>query len=96
MHYASDTVMYLWRAHNHVNKRLSGDVTEDPTMPKRQFPPSFLCDNCQDDNGAWDSRTVLRFLLQYYTNIRPHVESTNDGNSIRNSITFNNKFTTAN
>lgn len=82
--------MYLWRAHNHVNKRLAGDVTEDPSMPKRQFPASFLCDSCQDGNGAWDSRVVLRFLLNYYTNVRPHVDISSTTDRQNQNVMFNN------
>lgn len=33
-----DAVLWLWSAHNEVNKRLAGDETEDPEFPKVQFP----------------------------------------------------------
>ncbi|KHJ75135.1 Erv1 / Alr family protein [Oesophagostomum dentatum] len=35
-----EMVMWLWRVHNFVNKRLSGYHSDDPKFPKRQFPPS--------------------------------------------------------
>uniref|UniRef100_A0A915EBI0 Sulfhydryl oxidase n=1 Tax=Ditylenchus dipsaci TaxID=166011 RepID=A0A915EBI0_9BILA len=33
-----DVVLWLWRAHNNVNKRLAGETSEDPKFPKQQFP----------------------------------------------------------
>ena len=39
-------VMWLWRAHNRVNMRLAGDVTEDPSYPKIQFPSPNMCAVC--------------------------------------------------
>ncbi|UJR23754.1 hypothetical protein I4U23_026731 [Adineta vaga] len=38
-----EAILYLWKVHNHVNKRLRADVTEDPRYPKVQFPTKFLC-----------------------------------------------------
>uniref|UniRef100_A0A0K0FWG8 Sulfhydryl oxidase n=1 Tax=Strongyloides venezuelensis TaxID=75913 RepID=A0A0K0FWG8_STRVS len=67
-----DIMMYLWRAHNIVNNRLHGDITEDPYFIKYQFPPIFLCPTCHA-GGNFSRRQVRNFLLRYYGNIKPHV-----------------------
>ncbi|CAH8474051.1 unnamed protein product [Heterobilharzia americana] len=41
-----DSVLWLSIIHNRVNKRLAGQLSEDPTAPKIQFPPVSLCPNC--------------------------------------------------
>uniref|UniRef100_A0AC35U774 Sulfhydryl oxidase n=1 Tax=Rhabditophanes sp. KR3021 TaxID=114890 RepID=A0AC35U774_9BILA len=66
-----DMMMYLWRAHNIVNNRLHGDMTEDPLFIKYQFPPLFLCPTCHS-GGNFSRRQVRNFLLRYYGNIKPH------------------------
>uniref|UniRef100_A0A9J2P841 Sulfhydryl oxidase n=1 Tax=Ascaris lumbricoides TaxID=6252 RepID=A0A9J2P841_ASCLU len=72
---ASDTMMYLWRAHNIVNRRLHTDLTEDPQFEKRQFPAPFLCPTCQVGNEHFSKKEVRRFLLRYYGNIRARISS---------------------
>jgi hypothetical protein len=52
--------------HNHVNKRLHGDETEDPKYPKIQFPSKSLCSNCQSNNN-FDLSNTIDFLLKYYS-----------------------------
>jgi len=64
-----DVVLWLWRAHNSANKRLSKDASEDPQFPKRQFPPEPLCHDCQV-NGIFLEDRVLHFMTKYYTDIR--------------------------
>ncbi|XP_022185343.2 sulfhydryl oxidase 1 [Nilaparvata lugens] len=64
-----DSVLWLWKAHNSVNQRLAGDVTEDPEHRKVQFPSAQTCAACRDDNGEWVSEEVLRFLRRMYSNI---------------------------
>ena len=41
-----DGVLWLWCAHNVVNRRLSGDTSEDPQYPKVQYPPLDQCPTC--------------------------------------------------
>ncbi|VDM59878.1 unnamed protein product [Angiostrongylus costaricensis] len=65
-----EMVMWFWRVHNFVNKRLSGALSDDPLFPKRQFPPPVLCAQCYDVSGAFDETQVLYFLRTYYGNIR--------------------------
>lgn len=68
---SSDVVLYLWRAHNIVNKRLKGDETEDPQMPKRQFPAHFLCSQCKNGENDWRQTAVLHYMTHFYVDIRP-------------------------
>ncbi|VDK56369.1 unnamed protein product [Cylicostephanus goldi] len=63
-------VMWLWRVHNFVNKRLSGYHSDDPKFPKRQFPPPVLCSQCYTPDGAFDEEEVLKFLIRYFSDIR--------------------------
>ncbi|CAN7984138.1 unnamed protein product [Ixodes hexagonus] len=71
-----DAVLWLWRAHNTVNQRLSGDRTEDPAAPKVPFPPASLCAQCRlsrrrsdsiDWNVFWNIDRTLQFLLRFYS-----------------------------
>ena len=41
-----DGVLWLWCAHNAVNRRLSGDTSEDPHFPKVQYPSPEQCPIC--------------------------------------------------
>ncbi|XP_067013587.2 sulfhydryl oxidase 2 [Anabrus simplex] len=61
-----DSILWLWRAHNNVNKRLAGDVTEDPKHPKIQFPSQESCPTCRDGSGKWVENEALVFLKQMY------------------------------
>ncbi|XP_050519822.1 sulfhydryl oxidase 2-like [Daktulosphaira vitifoliae] len=65
-----DAVLWLWKAHNQVNKRLSGDVTEDPLFPKVQFPTREHCKKCHFDNSLeWNEKEVLFYLKNIYSDI---------------------------
>ncbi|KAH7697422.1 Protein F47B7.2 c [Aphelenchoides avenae] len=73
-----DVILWLWRAHNNVNQRLSGEASEDPKFPKRQFPPASVCPECQS-NGAYHEEKIVNFMLRYYSdvkvdNVRPQPE----------------------
>uniref|UniRef100_A0A914QE45 Sulfhydryl oxidase n=1 Tax=Panagrolaimus davidi TaxID=227884 RepID=A0A914QE45_9BILA len=69
---SEDAVLYLWNAHNIVNKRLHGKPeTEDPQFLKYQFPPEFLCKDCQKSDDKFDDKKVMEFLNKYYTKIKP-------------------------
>ena len=61
-------VLWLWSAHNEVNQRLAGDLTEDQNHPKVQFPTSEYCQDCQKKTGGWDKTEVLAFFRRYYDN----------------------------
>ena len=46
---SQDAVMWLWKAHNRVNVRLQGDVSDDPAFPKAVFPAKDHCPSCYND-----------------------------------------------
>lgn len=59
-------VLWLWNAHNEVNRRLAGAETEDPVFPKTQYPPAEVCAKCQDTAGRWNEPIVLSYLKNKY------------------------------
>lgn len=66
-------ILWLWRSHNKVNKRLAGDRSEDPKHPKIQFPSQDLCEECRlpdsnsdSDEIRWNEAVVLEFLKNHY------------------------------
>lgn len=76
-----DAILWLWSSHNEVNKRLSGDITEDSDHPKIQFPSTDMCPECRKqkltnhhnhrqytlgDEQEWNLIEVLRFLKRIY------------------------------
>lgn len=63
-----DAVLWLWSAHNQVNQRLAGDVTEDPMHPKVLFPLKVHCETCYQDD-EWNTTEVLKYLKKMYTTI---------------------------
>uniref|UniRef100_A0A0N5BNF7 Sulfhydryl oxidase n=1 Tax=Strongyloides papillosus TaxID=174720 RepID=A0A0N5BNF7_STREA len=72
-----DTYLYLWRAHNIVNKRIKGDDSEDPNFKKYQFPAKFLCKECNEESESLDNPKTHKFIQTYYSNIKPYVKQTN-------------------
>lgn len=62
-------ILWLWMAHNDVNKRLAGDSTEDPKFPKVQFPSSERCSSCRNEDSSWNYTEVLKYLKQVYSSI---------------------------
>ncbi|CAF3326317.1 unnamed protein product [Rotaria socialis] len=65
-------IIYLWKVHNSVNKRLQGQITEDPKHPKVQFPNRYLCTTCKSINNSqnnddYDISKTIDFLLDYYS-----------------------------
>jgi len=65
-------VLWLWSAHNEVNKRLSGDVTEDRNHLKIQFPDEDRCHVCHKKDGDWDKTEVVDFLIRTYDDDHLH------------------------
>ncbi|CAI2724679.1 unnamed protein product [Schistosoma spindalis] len=70
-----DTVLWLHAIHNRVNKRLAGQPSEDPTAPKIQFPPSYLCPTCWSHSSTGElelgktpetEETLFQFLVERY------------------------------
>ena len=64
-------ILWLWQAHNRVNKRLVHDISTDPVHPKTQFPTSQLCQSCSinDTTGSilWNNTAVFLYLLDFYS-----------------------------
>jgi len=58
----NEAVLWLWEAHNVVNKRLKGDLTEDPVHPKIQFPSVTSCMTCRGEGEDWEKDEVLNYL----------------------------------
>lgn len=62
-----DEVLWLWKAHNQVNKRLHGDLSEDPKHPKKQFPSKLTCPKCwSKGSDVFNTDEVLKFLMRLY------------------------------
>ena len=66
-----DAVLWLWRIHNGVNRRLAGDITEDDGHPKVQFPSVEKCPQCRlrgssGDVVRWQDDKVVEFLRGFY------------------------------
>ncbi|CAO1396390.1 unnamed protein product [Diamesa hyperborea] len=64
-------VLWMWEAHNEVNQRLSGDLTEDPSHPKLQFPSAEDCSDCRrhgvrGGGSEWDKTATLVYLKNHY------------------------------
>lgn len=65
-----DAILWLWSAHNQVNQRLSGDVTEDPMHPKIIFPLKAHCPNCHlNGSDEWNKKEVLKYLKKMYSSV---------------------------
>jgi len=69
----NDSVLLLWRAHNQANRRLSGDISEDPVYPKLEFPAKEFCTGCYNGHrgtNLWDEYErlkVVEFLKNMYS-----------------------------
>ncbi|PSN30415.1 hypothetical protein C0J52_25442 [Blattella germanica] len=61
-----DSVLWLWKAHNEANKRLSGDASEDPEHIKIQFPSRNTCPQCRNKDDEWNTEEVLNYLKDIY------------------------------
>lgn len=72
-----DAVLWLWSAHNQVNKRLVNDVSEDPEHPKVLFPLKAQCGTCFHNN-EWNKTEVLAYLKRIYSTIS--IKQTPDAN----------------
>lgn len=64
----NSSVLWLWRTHNSVNKRLAGDLSEDPAHPKVQYPPRKICPLCYKAGSStiYSETEILKFLLDRY------------------------------
>lgn len=62
-----DAILWLWKAHNIVSDRISGDVTEDPIFPKIKFPSYTACPQCRQGFN-FSENEVLEFLKKMHAN----------------------------
>lgn len=68
----NSSVLWLWRAHNKVNKRLKGEPSEDPAHPKRPYPYRNECPECYENadpstESKFNENNVLEFLVRHYS-----------------------------
>ena len=68
----ADSILWLWCAHNAVNRRISGAKSEDPNFPKVQFPAPEKCPMCHVSTISNDRSTDHR-CVDY------HLAQQNDG-----------------
>ncbi|GAV07758.1 hypothetical protein RvY_17563-2 [Ramazzottius varieornatus] len=61
-----EAVLWLWKVHNGVNRRLVGDITEDPAHPKIQFPSQTQCPQCRLADNSFDEHEVKNYFLRFY------------------------------
>lgn len=61
-----EAILWLWRAHNTVSDRISGDVTDDPVFPKIKFPSYTACSQCRAGFNFSDNE-VLIFLKKIHS-----------------------------
>ena len=59
VHHDGDAVLWLWEAHNVVNKRLKKDVSSDPVYPKSLFPASKTCPYCYRQTFSANSVPIV-------------------------------------
>jgi len=76
-----EAVLWLWRAHNQANARLSGDDTEDPEHKKIQYPAAEHCPTCRFTNGSWNEDEVLQYLKIKYSSNGIKYDGTNSYNN---------------
>lgn len=66
------SILWLWRAHNKANLRLSGDITDDKAFPKEVFPNREHCSDCYTNRlgsdlwSEFDRDKVVEFLSYLY------------------------------
>lgn len=61
-----EAVLWLWKAHNMVSDRISGDVTDDPEFRKIKFPSHDACYQCRDGFNFSEGE-VLLFLKNIHS-----------------------------
>lgn len=64
--FPNSSVLWLWEGHNKVNKRLKGDLTEDPEHPKGVYPYQKNCPQCYLSNGEFNQDEVMKYLIDRY------------------------------
>ncbi|XP_011497032.1 PREDICTED: sulfhydryl oxidase 1-like [Ceratosolen solmsi marchali] len=78
VHGGNESILWLWKAHNEVNERLTGDTTEDPEHKKIQYPSVENCPKCKLSNDKWDENEVLKYLKIKYSKTNIDFQGIND------------------
>ncbi|KAJ9592520.1 hypothetical protein L9F63_015793, partial [Diploptera punctata] len=87
-----DSVIWLWKAHNEANKRLSGDISEDPEHPKIQFPSHVACPSCREKDDTWNIEEVLQHLKEIYGKHNISKKGMHENTKVKERIlTYNDK-----
>ena len=71
-----DAVLWLWEAHNVVNKRLKSSISSDPVYPKMLFPSYKVCPFCYELVKDTVSASVLESVKSTSTRILPGFNDT--------------------
>jgi len=80
-----ESVVYLWKAHNTVNLRVSNQTSDDPVFPKFEFPSPEICPLCYTSEGEFSEDNVFKFLLEMYSRIDT-LHSTNISSLLQSSL----------
>ena len=66
-----EAVLFLWRKHNEVNLRLSGDASDDPVFPKGYFPSKRFCRECYvgdtEEETSSQRENIISFIKKHYS-----------------------------
>merc|ERR1719242_1376872 len=66
-----EAVLFLWRKHNEVNLRLSGDASDDPVFPKGYFPSKRFCRECYEGDTEEETSSqrenIISFIKKHYS-----------------------------
>ena len=83
-------ILWLWRAHNSVNKRLASDISTDPAHPKVQFPNQQLCQACSislnNNTLKWNLTAVMFYLFDFYSMGRINAYDTKTRTNIQSRL----------
>ena len=71
-----DAVLWLWEAHNVVNKRLKSSISSDPVYPKMLFPSYKVCPFCYELVKDTVSASVMESVKSISTRILPGFNDT--------------------
>ena len=90
-----DAILWLWKMHNKVNKRLHiASSSEDPEFPKLQFPPESLCPGCREAGTSnWKEKEVAEFLIQRFSSENISWDFTDvEKENIDSDVTYDKRF----
>ena len=65
-----EVALWLWEVHNDVNLKIFEAVNQRGSSKHKldlaAWPPAERCSDCRDDDGRWDTDTVLKHLKKEY------------------------------